>query len=692
MSDYTNDDIPYLPHRPSELKGELLGSSAHNPFAGYNSSPRQAMFTKHLGQALVVSNPEVRRLQTGTERELGKYTHKIGFDYHSYIVKVIPKFPYVMGKNNVEHSPMRAIIFENREDENFELDILYDVDHFSMHNFFGFQYKPNEDVTDKIRSGARIAAGTIIADSPNVQESGDYAYGVNANVVMCSHPGGTEDGVVLSESFAKRLTTRLYEKRKFSFGNGVIPLNMYGNDKVYKVFPDIGDKVRADGILCSLREYIPELAPCDLSVSALQQVTQFDKSQYVEPNATVVDVTVTKGQKKSGDLFSGQDEQVTKYHERRMEFYKELTAVYRESKRARGDSITTSHELQRLLVEAHAFTTDSRKLQEKRQDLQPWTVEVTVMYELPAENGFKITDTHGGKSVTVAIEPDENMPKDKKGNVTDIIVNDVSIINRLIKGKPYEHYIQASMRDFSTDIAERVKAFKGRVPVAEYKKIFHELLGMYKIISPPFYKKIQEIKPNIKEHVEAVAERGIYIWVPTDNPVGYLDVVKLLEEHYPPCYDQVTFMNEMGEIVTTANKILIGQIYYILLEKIGNDPSAVTSAKLQHYGLPSKPSAGTRYDAPHKRTPVRFGESEMRLFAAFAGGREVADIVDRSTNIPVHEHVLQELLAAEYPTNIDSLVDRKLYPIGDGHIQRVIKHEFECMGLKYVRGDEEVKL
>lgn len=686
---YENNLVPFPTEVPSELRAEVLGTQANNPWAGTNSSSRGAMYTKHTGQTLVIANPEVRKVQTGTERETAKYTHKIQFHNNSYIIQVLDKFPYAFGRNRIEYSPKRVIIFENRDHPDLEVDVLYDTDHHIMHNFFGFEYKRNMDVQNRVTAGARVGAGTIIADSPNVLPSGDYANGVNANVIMCSHPAGTEDGVCISQSFADRLKVKAYVTRRFSFGHGIVPLNMYGDDKNYKIFPDIGDKVREDGILCSLRDYIPELAPCDLSISSLQQVTQFDKSQFVEPNATVIDITVIKGQSKPGDLFTSQEDQVTKYHDAHMQFYNQLTDAYKTLQKNRGGHVPISHEFQRLLVEAHAFTDGKRKLQERRVDLPAWTVEITVMYDIPAERGFKTTDTHGGKSVVVDIKPDHMMPIDKMGNVVDIIVDDVSIIKRLIKGKPYEHYILASWRDTTTRIRDEVAQYNGRIPDKVYKEIFHHLMGLYKISSPPFYKKIQEIRPNIKAHVNSVIERGIHQLVPTDNPVRYLDVVELLDKYYPPCMSKLTFIDNNGELQETSDNILVGVIYYILLEKLGNDPSSVTSAKLQHYGLPSKPSTYNRYDSPHKRTPVRFGESEMRLFTAFAGGLETADLVDRTTNIAAHEGILDNLLAADKPSDVYNLVDRDKHPIGGGHIQKIVKHEFESMGLKYSRSSNK---
>lgn len=688
MFNYTTDRVPSPPYRENQLKPELLGFSALNPFAGYNSSPRSSMFSKHVGQCLVVAESEPRRIQTGVEREIGKNTFSVKFDNNSYIVKVIDKFPYTMGKHHIGHSPMKAVIFENHDHPDLEVDILYLPDYKCDHHFFGFDYEYDKSVMSRIKPGARIPAGTKVADSPNVKPNGDYAYGINANVILGSHPCGIEDGVLMSESFANKLKTKIYETRTFSFGEGILPLNTYGNNEVYKIFPDIGERVRDDGVICALREFNPELAPCDLSVRELQNVTPFDKRQYAEPGSIVIDVTVVKGSGNRNDVFTDMDTQAAKYHERHMQFYREIIDTYESLRKGRGGHLPISHEFHRVLVEGMKMLAEKAVLHKKRKRIPPWTVTVTTMTELDAANGFKITDTHGGKSVTVKIAPDDQMPYDDMGNVADLIVDDKSTIKRLIKGKLHEHYIAACMRDESTRIKRIAEDYPNGIPDNVYAELWERILGFYKIVSPPFYELIGEIKPDIKEHVDNVIRDGMYLYLPTDNPVCYLDVARLLREHYPACNAPVNFIDMDGKPTKTVNKVIIGQIYYILLEKVANDFSAVSSAKLQHYGLPAKPSGESRYGEPIKMTPVRFGESEYRLFAATVGGENLAELADRSTNILVHDEILKNLLEAKQPTNVYNLVDRKEFPVGQGFIQKVIHHSLRTLGVEIVKGGD----
>ena len=63
--------------QPSQIHRELMGVSSLNFADGNDSSPRKTMFDTHLGQALVIDKSTERRIQTGMEREFGKFTFSV---------------------------------------------------------------------------------------------------------------------------------------------------------------------------------------------------------------------------------------------------------------------------------------------------------------------------------------------------------------------------------------------------------------------------------------------------------------------------------------------------------------------------------------------------------------------------------------------------------------------------------------
>ena len=114
----------------------------------------------------------------------------------------------------------------------------------------------------------------------------------------------------------------------------------------------------------------------------------------------------------------------------------------------------------------------------------------------------------------------------------------------------------------------------------------------------------------------------------------------------------------------------------------------VSSAKLQHYGLPAKPTRRNKYSGPTRVSPTRTaGESEVRLFVNVAGGAATADLLDRSTNPLVHQEIVKGILNSEQPTNVDNYVDRTKYRVGNGTVLNLTRHILACGGVAFKRGD-----
>ena len=104
----------------------------------------------------------------------------------------------------------------------------------------------------RLTEGSKHLKGTKLFDTPAIDDYGNYCYGTETNVALMSIPATIEDGIVISESYAKKLVTHGFEKRVCSWDKRNFPLNLYGdpNDpNDYKPFPDIGQKIRADGLV-----------------------------------------------------------------------------------------------------------------------------------------------------------------------------------------------------------------------------------------------------------------------------------------------------------------------------------------------------------------------------------------------------------------------------------------------------------
>src|SRR5574343_763816 len=209
----------------NELRTELVGIHGLSSFGQYNSSSRAVMFASHFGQHLVIDGCETKRIQTGVEREFGKYTFNVKMPADGRIIKIIDKFPQGIDKESLSLNPETLVIYEN--DETKEIDCFTIPYHFSFHQFFGFKYDVKKTV-NKLSVGSFIPKDTIFSDSLAIGENGDYRYGTNANVAYMSLPSVSEDGFMVSESFMKKLKSHAYETRVVEFGSNKFPLNLYG--------------------------------------------------------------------------------------------------------------------------------------------------------------------------------------------------------------------------------------------------------------------------------------------------------------------------------------------------------------------------------------------------------------------------------------------------------------------------------
>lgn len=213
---YKTDRTPFAEHQDCDIDIRLLGLTGLNPYARHNSSPRAAMFTKHIGQMLVVSDPEPRRIQSGIDREFGRYTHSIKFDTNSTVLRVIPQYPSVLRNSNIRYNPLTTVIYEDADSDIQEVCVKQIPGYHTLHQQFGFNYKQNKRFSDYIREGSNIGAGTIVANSPNIDDDGNYRFGVNAKVAYTSQVGGIEDGIVVSESFLEKLKINVMKTARSS--------------------------------------------------------------------------------------------------------------------------------------------------------------------------------------------------------------------------------------------------------------------------------------------------------------------------------------------------------------------------------------------------------------------------------------------------------------------------------------------
>jgi hypothetical protein len=702
-----------LLEEPNELDPELMNVCGLNPWDGHNSAARKQMFSSHVGQCLVIKGSTERRCQSGTEREFGKYTFSTKVPVDCEVIKVIDRYRETFGQDTVlkrrQDNPHSVIIYENVHTK--EIGCINITTHTSYHSYFGFRNAIKPALSD-IRVGSYLKEGTILADSPSVTDTGGYKYGRECNVAYMSHPATSEDGIMISAEVLKEFGFKKYETRVVEFGSKAYPLNLYGDEDNFKAFPDIGEFVREDGVLMALRPHDKDPKSFDRELAIVEQGTYdlmeidhvFDKMIYADgAGGRVIDIRVHHDtQANNSPTPIGMDAQADRYDRARRQFYSDIVYESRRLERERKESLRLTPEFHRLVVEALSVVQESKERIYKlyrKAPLDDWRIEFTIEYDVTPTIGFKLTDTHGGKGVICNVVPADHMPVDADGNRADIVMDPNSTVSRMNLGRKYEIYINAHSRDVAKQIRawfgiaenDRQALAKAQEIEATNKPVFDHawnyLMRYYEIVAPVMHSWFDggAYLKTRAEHLAQVIRNGIYLHLPTNNPRESSDIVRMLEASYPSTYGPVTYVGNSGRRVTTKVPVRIGSVYIILLEKIADDWTAVSSGKTQHYGVLSQVTNADKHALPYRAQSIRaWGEAEKRILASYVGPRASAEVMDRNNNPQTHEMVCNAILDADQPTNIHSAVDRSVIPYGNSRPLQLVKHILACAGVQFV--------
>ncbi|BEG72708.1 putative DNA-directed RNA polymerase subunit beta [Pseudomonas phage PA1C] len=694
-----------LPNAIREINLRLLGHAAIDPYYGTTSAARGAMLLSHIGQSPVVEGNEPRRVMAGIEMRYAEHTFDIRFPTDCVVLNIIRKYPTGVGRGSIRHNPVTTIVYEEYYDEFKRIGVIHVPEYLSFHQDFGFKLEKQKDVWNNLAVGEMFAKDTVIAQSTTVKENGLLGMGVNATVMFGSMPGTIEDGFVFCDEFLReKMAPRTYTTATGGAGKKAFFLNMYGDDKNIKLFPDIGERIRDDGVIFAVRDLDDDLSPAEMTPRALRTLDRtFDRAVIGDPGAIIKDIKVYWDDRQNPSYTpSGMDGQLRKYYDALASYYREIIKVYKGLSARRKDRLHMTEEFRQLVVEAMIYLPQAegqRKLTRmyRLDQLDEWRVEIT--YESIKEPGgaYKATDFHGGKGVVCKIMKRADMPRDVNGNVADVVIFGGSTMRRSNYGRIYEHGFGAASRD----LAQRLRVECGLERHGSYelddvvnhirnnpdfiKYAFNELLDFYAIVTPTMHGMVKD-HPNPIQHVSHVLRDGFaYLYSPVDDPVHLPTASnQILNSRFCPTYAPVTYRDQTGKEVTTKDPMLLGPLYMMLLEKIGEDWSAVASVKTQQFGLPSKLNNSDRSSTPGRESAIRsFGESETRSYNCTVGALPTVELLDQTNNPEAHIAVINSILTADKPSNIEKAVDRSKIPFGNSRPVGLLSHLLECRGLQF---------
>ena len=331
------------------------------PFMQNDSAGRSTMSARHMAQAISVVGREAPLVQV--EAGAGR------------------SFEQIVGTGFLSHrSPVDGIVTAVKPDE-----ILIRGKDRGNHSVHLYHHYPTNDLkgqlhsTPLVKPGDSVTSKQIVADN-NYTRDGVLALGANLRTAYIANGSNHEDGIVISDSAARRLASdHLYKptmlisdstvvgKRQFLIDKGAI----YSKDRVAK----IGD----DGII------------------------------------------------RAGEKVKPGDPLVLALTETQLPGTADLSAKFKIGKRLRS----------KFNNGAMVWDGDY-EAEVVRAERQGKNIVVHLKTLEPAQIGSKISTRHSAKGIVTQIIPDKEMPHDEKGRPVEMLINPVSVPGRMNPGQLLE--------------------------------------------------------------------------------------------------------------------------------------------------------------------------------------------------------------------------------------------------------------
>lgn len=663
----------------TKLDRRLLGMSALNQFSVHNSASRSVMFLQHISQCLSLINPDNRILISGLEAEVDKASFSKYIPADSKVLEIIEYYgPY---DNAMEYPIKTDVLYYNSNKKVVDLVSVELWDKYDRK--YGFEHKFTEDM-ENLYVGESIDVDTKLTKT-NSSVNDLYSFGKNIPLMSITSHNVAEDAVIISESTAKDLSYYTYETTRFSIGGNSVPMNTHGDIDNYKIIPDVGDSVGDKGILLATREMSVELFGI-----------LFSKSDMMNPDPTfdrVYDVTHQKGTVVDIDvIYTPKNSKYSIYEDTfsQVDDYAKAQSSHRERLIERGNhwieqyNTIAGDSLHPIMINAMRIESDLTTNLYKRDEMQEYTVDITVRYENIPTVKHKITTMHGMKGIIVEVRPDNEMPIDNNGIRAGVIMNPNSTIHRMNLGGKYEGEFTTAAYLVSQHVKNTISAV-GKPSDKLIMELHEYVVGFIKLFGNEQYDIFKNLKlKDVKSLIMSIIRHGISVYLPIDNPKRNIDIAKdLFSSNY--CPKETGFeIYSSGKMVPSHRKGMCDFMYVFLLNKTGDIGLSVASSKLNHFGLLSAPNTHIKNASVYNGSPTKIlSETETRLLLSTAGQEALAELRNRSLSHDSHRIVYENILNADLPTNIEDVIDRSINPIVSDVPLDILKSIFNTMGLKF---------
>ena len=622
----------------SELtsKEQMLGKGLNIPNNATNSGARKIMNGTHQSHSLVLSHSEIPYIGTGYENRYGDQSSSIIVtDRDLQVIAKIPKFSY---------APNHHYYLILKDDTTKTLYMIERISYLFRTEVYGYLH--NNSVLDSYANvGMVIPKGTTIRTSTAFDKVKNRTNGKNLNVVYMSLDDNMEDSVIISEDCSKKLAAPLLRKVKIVMNENDILLNLYGNDDVYKSFPDIGEEIK-DGILMAYRREKKEESIYSQSVNRLQSVMMSDEKITLKGRIIDISIYCNNPANISKRAYNGQ---LLAYYNDRIRFNNELINTVGPYQ---SEGYTKSYNLEKLFTMCEQEQ-NGIKFVDKSQ-FSNVEIEFVVMENRILDVGDKVADRYGGKGVISKVVPTEMMPRMRNGKYVDMIKNSSTMYNRENAGQIFElelNFISMCILDKIRD--ENIDPYNALDLILQY----------IELVTPSQAEEMRQYTSNMGEaqlahFIDSILEMDA-IPVSMDPMTNIMDIDRLSDiyAHFPwitAQYMQIPMKDSRGNIryINTRRPIIAAPQYCLRLKQFAEEKFSVaslSSTNIKNENTKSK--ASKNYREPNSNTPIKFGQMESGDLDHMGTEYVVLNIMLHS--LSPHARRLVEQVVLGDPFNVD---------------------------------------
>lgn len=573
-------------------KDDIFGMTLlTNP--GYISSARNIMFTSHLRQLVNLVNPDFPKVFTNYENTVGK--NSTGYYKAKHNMEVVAKIPK-FGDENKSH--LYLLFVYDKDNDKYHIIEKKIVE--DLTEKFGYEY--NTEVLDSKEIGSKINKGEWLYNSTSYDKDHNYCYGKNIRFAYMLDNHTIEDAVKVSRSLANSMISKEVERYKVAINDNDILCNLYGDNDVYKSFPDIGEKIK-NKILCAKRRIHNDQLLFDLKKSNLRRINfTSDTPALIEGGGTIVDIDIYCNKTLDEISENNFNEQLLKYIKYQKEFYEK---VYDMCMKIKESGSKYSKDVSFYLAKAKDILDDNVKWREEDNSVfGNIVIEFVIERSVGLAVGQKITGRYGNKGVISQIIEDDEMPMLETGERIDCIFNTLGVINRLNSFQ----LIEQSINFICNRTRDRLRELSS---LEEKEELLFKLLGMLNDKQEERMHKLYRGLSTMQRQAffKSINDNGIYVNIPPmweDEPI--FDRLSRIYDEFDWIKPYDVYVNKFNRRIKVMKPMIIGEMYVIKLKQTSKKGfSARSTGNLSMRGVPEK---SNKTKDLYSKTPVRIGIDE----------------------------------------------------------------------------------